>query len=224
MNRISCLALSGIIVFILMATSCEKTDAIEAQGTPLKNAKNATKKPQSGKTIVVQPFDDVPANYLQHVEQEIKKHYPKVVTRAPISLPQAAYYRPNNRYKADSIIDFLRARTPDNFVTMGLTTKDISTSKGAYSDWGIMGLGYCPGKSCVASTFRLHGDNKMEKLVKVALHELGHTQGLEHCPQEGCLMRDAKGKDHLNQLNGFCSSCKNVMEKEGWDFKSDSPH
>lgn len=224
MNRISCLALSGIIVFTLMATSCEKTDFIEARGTPLKNEKNATKKPQSGKTIVVQPFDDVPANYLQHVEQEIKKHYPKVVTRAPISLPQEAYYRPNNRYKADTIIDFLRARTPDNFVTMGLTTKDISTSKGSYSDWGIMGLGYCPGKSCVASTFRLHGDNKLEKLVKVALHELGHTQGLEHCLQEGCLMRDAKGKDHLNQLNGFCSSCKNVMGKEGWDFKSDSPH
>ena len=224
MNRIPCLVKLVLLVFAMMVSSCEKTDAILPQNNTSQNAKSAIKKPASGKTIVVQPFDDVPTGYLQYVEQEIKKHYPKVVTKAPIALPKEAYYRPNNRYKADSIIDFLRARTPDNFVTMGLTTKDISTSKGSYSDWGIMGLGYCPGKSCVASTFRLHGDNKLEKLAKVALHELGHTQGLEHCPQEGCLMRDAKGKDHLNQLNGFCNTCKHVMEKEGWDFKSDGSH
>jgi archaemetzincin len=224
MNRIPHLAILGFLVFAILTSSCEKTDAVELQNNSSKNVKVKTKKSASGKTIVVQPFDDVPTGYLQYVEQEIKKHYPKVITRAPMAMPKEAYYRPNNRYKADSIIDFLRAQTPDNYVTMGITTKDISTSKGSYSDWGIMGLGFCPGKSCVASTFRLHGDNKLEKLVKVALHELGHTQGLEHCPQEGCLMRDAKGKDHLNQLNGFCKSCKQVMEKEGWDFKSGISH
>lgn len=214
MNRIPCLAILGIVSIALLELSCEKADGFEIQ-----NITDTDLKSELRKTIAIQPFDDVPVSYLQHVELELKKYYPQVVTRAPFALPKAAYYQPNNRYKADSIIDFLKARNPDNLVTLGITTKDISTSKGSYSDWGIMGLGYCPGKSCVASTFRLHGNNKLEKLVKVALHELGHTQGLKHCPQEGCLMRDAKGKDHLNQLNTFCSSCKKVMEKEGWDFK-----
>lgn len=220
MIRIPRLALSGILVFAMMAISCEKTDAIEDQNM---SSGNEAPKTAIRKTIVIQPFEDVPASYIKHVEQAIKKQYRKVLIQAPIALPHEAYCRPNNRYRADSIIAFLRTRNPDNVVTIGITSKDISTRKGSYSDWGIMGLGYCPGKACVASSFRLHGENKLEKLVKVVLHELGHTQGLHHCPQEGCLMRDAKGKDHLNGLNGFCISCKNVMEKQGWDFKSNGP-
>jgi archaemetzincin len=82
-----------------------------------------------------------------------------------------------------------------------------------------MGLGYCPGKSCVASTFRLHGNNRFEKLVKVALHELGHTEGLNHCPEKTCLLRDAEGKDHLNEEKGFCASCKKYLIKKGWELK-----
>lgn len=38
---------------------------------------------------------------------------------------------------------------------IGITQKDISTSKGQYADWGIMGLAYRPGNSCVASYYRL---------------------------------------------------------------------
>ena len=32
-----------------------------------------------------------------------------------------------------------------------------------------------------------------ERLWKVAIHELGHTLGLPHCPNNGCLMQDAHG-------------------------------
>lgn len=49
--------------------------------------------------------------------------------------------------------------------------------------------------------------------------ELGHTQGLNHCPEKTCLMRDAEGKDHLNELKDFCPKCKSVLVKVGWQFK-----
>ncbi|MBK7764266.1 MAG: matrixin family metalloprotease [Bacteroidetes bacterium] len=123
------------------------------------------------------------------------------------------------RYRADSLIHYLSRVTAKGHLTIGLTSKDISTTKNEHADWGVMGLGFCPGKSCIASTFRLKGNNKLEKLYKVAIHELGHTQGLPHCPVKTCLMRDAEGKDHLNEETGFCASCKAVLIKAGWDLR-----
>jgi archaemetzincin len=87
-----------------------------------------------------------------------------------------------------------------------------------------MGLGYCPGKACIASTFRVKGKDKLEKLFKLSIHELGHTQGLartktKHCPEKTCLMRDAEGKDHLDELKMFCSKCKPILENAGWSLK-----
>jgi archaemetzincin len=58
----------------------------------------------------------------------------------------------------------------------------------------------------------------MEKLFKVAIHELGHTQGLKHCPVNDCLMRDAEGKDHLDEEKDFCKKCKAVLINAGWAF------
>ena len=157
--------------------------------------------------------------YIEFVSTELKKVYSSVEIKAPISLPKSAWIQSRARYRADSLIEFLSKQTIDGYLTIGLTTKDISTTKGEYPDWGLMGLGFCPGKSCIASSFRLKGQNKLEKLFKVAIHELGHTQGLQHCPVETCFMRDAEGKDNLNEEKEFCESCKKLLIKAGWGLK-----
>lgn len=54
---------------------------------------------------------------------------------------------------------------------------------------------------------------------KAYIHELGHTQGLPHCPIKNCFMRDAEGKDVLNEETGFCKSCKTVLIRHGWNLK-----
>jgi len=99
---------------------------------------------------------------------------------------------------------------------LGLTSKDISTTKGNTKDFGIMGLGFCPGTACVVSTYRLRGKNRMEKFRKVTLHELAHTEGLSHCPDPHCYMRDAKGKDYLDEEIDFCEGCKKKLLEKGW--------
>src|SRR6202000_1310347 len=110
----------------------------------------------------------------------------------PIQLPQSAYYSPRNRYRADSIISYLDRFGRADTVIIGLTAKDISMNKGNIKDWGIMGLGFQPGNACVISAFRLSKSNLSEQLYKIALHELGHTQGLPHCKNKICYMRDAE--------------------------------
>ena len=114
-----------------------------------------------------------------------------------------------------------KADTVDHII--GLTTKDISVTKYAddgkikspkskYKDWGIFGLGYRQGASCVVSIFRLKYQNKskfIDRVKKVTLHELGHNLGLPHCENQHCFMRDAaetiKTIDQV-ELN-LCDKC-----------------
>ncbi|AZA85286.1 Zn-dependent protease [Chryseobacterium lactis] len=171
-------------------------------------------------TILVQPFRDVTPQSLKTVTEGIKKVYPNVQVLEAIDFPKNTYYKERNRYRADSIIKFLSERTKEGFVTIGLTSKDISATRGRIKDFGIMGLGYRPGKACVASKFRLSKDNTDEQFYKIAIHELGHTQGLPHCPEKMCFMRDAEGKNPTNEETDFCKKCKTFLMNKNWKFSS----
>ena len=167
-------------------------------------------------TILIQPFEDVKPKQLAEISENIRKIYPKIKILEPVDFPKNAFYQPRNRYRADSIIKYLRTKTPNNCVTLALTNKDISVTKGKVADFGVMGLGYRPGNACVASTFRLNAENKSEQFYKVAIHELGHTQGLKHCPDKTCFMRDAEGKNPTNEEKDFCQNCKKVLRSKHW--------
>jgi len=171
-------------------------------------------------TILVQPFKDIKPESVYFVTEKIKEVYGNVTITEAIDLPENAYYKERNRYRADSIIKFLDKKTEKNFVTIGLTSKDISVAKGKWEDYGIMGLGYRPGKACVASKFRLNKENSDEQLFKIAIHELGHTQGLKHCPEKMCFMRDAEGKNPTNEETDFCNRCKSFLKTKNWKFNS----
>lgn len=101
-------------------------------------------------------------------------------------------------------------------VYVGITTRDISTTKDDIPDWGIMGLGFQPGPASVVSTFRLHKNNVPEELFKVAIHEVGHTMGLAHCEVRTCFMRDAEGKNSTGEEKEFCPQCKKYLLAKGW--------
>jgi archaemetzincin len=169
--------------------------------------------------VIVQPFDGISDAQVNYIFNELKKVTPKVILNKSIPLPIRAYYKPRNRYRADTLNLYLKERTKNGCVTIGLTNKDISTDNGNIVDWGVMGLAYMPGKACTVSPFRLSTKNINEQFFKVAIHELGHTQGLPHCADIFCLMTDAKGKNNTDREKGFCARCKSFLEKKGWDLK-----
>lgn len=152
-------------------------------------------------TVAIQPLGPVKPEDIARVQAGIRALYAVNVEVLPEKpMPKSAYYPPRDRYKAERLLDAL-AVDPDKRFTkiIGLTTRDISTSKDDIEDWGIFGLGELGGRSCVVSTFRLRAGKATEpvfqaRLVKVVNHELGHTFGLDHCPAAGCLMQDAGGK------------------------------
>ena len=137
-------------------------------------------------------------------------------------LPAAAYYPPRRRYRAEKLLDFLDARLPpDGARILGLTGVDISTTKGAVFDWGLLGLGRLDGASSVISEFRCRmrargSVHARERLGKVAVHEAGHTLGLPHCPTRGCLMEDAEGRvATCDREYDFCARCRGLLAAAG---------
>lgn len=172
--------------------------------------------PPANRVTVVQPFADFPLLQAKNLYKELKKINPKIILRKAIPLPVSAYYEPNKRYRADVIINYLDHSGSADTVIIGLTTRDMSTTKGNIADWGIMGLGFTPGNACVVSTFRLAKAKLSRQFYKVAIHELGHTAGLPHCSDPSCLMCDARGANHLDREKGFCPSCRAFLKNKGW--------
>lgn len=176
-----------------------------------------TAKPVS--SIIIQPFAGASTAEVKYVFTELKKIYPLVALYQAIDLPQKTCNSTRKRYRADSLINYLKSIGPPGAVILGLTNKDISTTKGNVPDWGVMGLGFCPGSACIASGFRLSADRRADQLFKVAVHELGHTQGLPHCAVTTCLMKDAVGKNATAALSSFCATCTSYLQTRGWLLK-----
>jgi archaemetzincin len=173
----------------------------------------------ANRVIVIQPLGDFPPVQSEMVYRQLSKINPDIIVRRAMPLPASTYYPPRDRYRADSLIKYLSRFGHADTVVIGLTSKDISATKNDIKDWGVMGFGYSPGNACVVSSFRLSKANQQEQFYKVAIHELGHTQGLPHCEEKTCFMRDAEGGNPLNEEEDFCPACKSFLKGKGWRLK-----
>lgn len=174
--------------------------------------------------IALQPLGNCSVADIEQAKIGILALYDCEVKVAPaVALPQMAFYKPRSRYRADQLLDFLEMDLTLDFdcvKIVGLTNKDISFTKGDIYDWGIFGLGSLDGKTCVISTYRLGAGKadaalKIQRLIKVINHEIGHTFGMEHCPVNDCLMQDAQGSiKTVDQESGaFCEACRKQLGK-----------
>lgn len=156
-------------------------------------------------TLVIVPLGRVREREVAAVRRALARTYRlEVSVGLRRALPEDTYYPPRRRYRADHLIAWLAKGGPGTKV-LGLTNVDVSTSTHGRKDWGVAGLGYLGGRSAVASSFRTK--DSLSRFADVAVHEVGHTLGLPHCPTLGCTMRDANGK--LARIGtGFCARCR----------------
>ncbi|MBN1611910.1 MAG: hypothetical protein JW940_35090 [Polyangiaceae bacterium] len=166
---------------------------------------------------------------IEFAQRSLVSFYAAEVLVLPrVALPREAYYAPRKRYRADSLLTFLESRLPsDAYRLIGATSVDISTTKPPYADWGILGLATRSGQVCVLSSFRCRRLAQDEshatiRFGKTAVHEVGHTLGLAHCPTVGCLMEDARGSVLTTDREyDLCARCRAALERAGHRLSHD---
>jgi archaemetzincin len=168
--------------------------------------------------IYIQPLGEVNQQYLIYLKKSIKEFYGyDCVIKTKFSFTNDILASSGTRYEAIKILN----KYNSNQNVLIITEKDIAYRKSnQYTEWGIFGLGLRPGKTCVISTFRLKSKVTTQimlvRLKKVALHEIGHNLGLEHCTEnKECMMNDADGtiKQVDREKIWFCSKCMALIGK-----------
>lgn len=198
------------------AISLLVTGALFSCNSPDRQARTA----MGERTVGLVAFSESMDSMLVYMEAQTESFYHcKAVILPRSTVPQSAYYAPGKRYRADTILNFLQTFSKDSVIFIaGFTDVDISASVGKHGDWGVFGLGLCPGPTCIISSYRLGNDQPSVRHLRtrvrnVLLHELGHNFGLPHCSNAGCLMKDANGK--LASVEGdsvtLCRSCRSEL-------------
>ncbi len=129
---------------------------------------------------------------------------------ARIPMPGECYMERRGQYDAACILDRI-LRYP-GFRVLGIVSGDI-----AIRDYNfLLGLAASPGRGAIISTFRLRTANSevyFSRLLKEAMHELGHTFGLRHC-NNNCVMRFSNTVfDVDNKPAEFCGECRGKIKE-----------
>jgi len=87
----------------------------------------------------------------------------------------------------------------------------------------VYGEAQLGGTACVVSTYRLNegrsamniSQKYIDRIVKEAIHELGHTFNLRHCPEDTCIMHYCRNEEDVDRKSDeLCRYCKVMLEDE----------
>ncbi|MFA6296788.1 MAG: archaemetzincin family Zn-dependent metalloprotease [Patescibacteria group bacterium] len=131
----------------------------------------------------------------------------------PIDVPDFAFNAEKNQYDAEKILlDLQKVEFEDLEKMIAVTNKDLFALEYNY----IFGQGDCPGRQSIVSVFRLKDKNENlfnERVLKEAIHELGHNFGLSHCLNIKCPMHFSINiaDTDLKEIT-LCEKCGNLLK------------
>jgi len=161
------------------------------------------------------PLGDVGTEVVEHLRADLaRKLGATAVTWQQMSLPREAL-RPNRSPYAGSLV--LRGlKQNDRFgpgKVLGITEADLFAGDLSF----VFGQAELGGRFAVMSLARLRDEfyaappapeRFKTRMLKEALHELGHTLGLGHCAGANCVMRFSNSlADTDRKQAGFCQRC-----------------
>ena len=143
--------------------------------------------------ITLVPFERVPQEVLTELQVRLYEVFcTEVGSSSTILIPDWAYEPLRGQYDAGSLLQTLQEGKVHERV-LGIVDHDLFVSRLNY----VFGIADKKGRRALIALPRLRqdfygrapdSDLFLLRAVKEAVHELGHTEGLEHCPDPCCVM------------------------------------
>lgn len=133
-----------------------------------------------------------------------------------LKMPPFTYNPERKQHRADAVLKHVRNQTstPEQDKILAITNEDLYAPGLNF----VFGQAQCPGTVAIMSLCRLHptfyGQESnqeilLERATKEAIHELGHTFGLGHCLDPGCVMSFSNSIMDVDRKNPeFCEVCR----------------
>ncbi|HXE75767.1 MAG TPA: archaemetzincin family Zn-dependent metalloprotease [Candidatus Xenobia bacterium] len=125
------------------------------------------------------------------------------------------------QYHSTAILQRLEPLANDDIRLLGVTSLDLFVPVLTF----VFGEAQLDGRCALVSFCRLReefyglpprDDLLRERLLKEAVHELGHTFGLRHCDDWNCVMASTHAVERLDVKSAaFCPACRRVLAKRG---------
>jgi archaemetzincin len=172
--------------------------------------------------IYVVPIELEDHSDLETMEKFVSATFDRQIKRKTLRINVNDAFDPNRGQFNSSLIlrQLITAPPPDAERILGVLDVDLFIPILTF----VFGEAQLQGIGAVVSAHRLHNrfyglpENReatTDRLLKEAVHELGHTFGLIHCREHGCVMQSSTYVENIDQKSAeFCSLCQKNIKKE----------
>ncbi len=165
--------------------------------------------------ITVAPLGKVAEDLLKVVGDSVQ-----ALTKLPVDvmeavqLPQEAYMAAREQYNVMKLLKWIvNEHVGHSLKILGITAVDITNPILTH----VFGEAYMDGQAAIMSYARLRQgfgnepvarEKLLDRAVKVAVHEIGHTFNIPHCHNDRCVMKGSYNVKELDgKLNYLCDYC-----------------
>jgi len=171
--------------------------------------------------IIISPIGNIDAEIIGSVEKDITGIFGFQTILLPlIEDISFALDSGRNQHNSTSILGKLESCAPDYALkVLAITNVDLFIPILTH----VYGEAQLGGKTCIVSTYRLKdftstmraGISLSARMVKEAIHELGHTFNLLHCKDHSCIMHYCRTENDVDRKSDqLCRYCKILLEDD----------
>lgn len=169
--------------------------------------------------LIVSPIGRVSPVLADHVACRVETFFGLSARIQPlVESIEFAYDQDRRQYHSTPILEALAEKAPDDCAKiLAITLEDLFIPILTH----VYGEAQLDGDACIVSTRRLDADMPSDpaviygRIVKEAIHELGHTFNLRHCREASCLMHYCRSLEDVDaKSRHFCRYCQVMLTDE----------
>jgi archaemetzincin len=176
---------------------------------------------QTAHNIVISPVGDLATELLKPLRAEVTRVYRYSTEVSPLLDDlEFAFHPGRNQYHSTPILERLALKAPAGAIkVLAIVEVDLFIPILTH----VYGEAQLGGMACMVSTIRLNEGHSalntrepfLDRIIKEAIHELGHTFRLRHCREHTCLMHYCRDEHDVDRKSDqLCRYCRILLEDE----------